>query len=63
MNQEDGNNSNKITKAESADSSLPAKKSYATPVLTEFGQMNQLTKAGAGLNANDGDTEYGSPQS
>lgn len=63
MNQEDDSSRNEIATTEKAESSLSAKKSYASPVLTEFGQMNQLTKAGAGLNPNDGDTEYGSPAS
>jgi len=38
-------------------------KPYTTPKLTPYGKMNHLTRLGGGMNANDGDTQYGSPVS
>jgi hypothetical protein len=37
------------------------RKPYSKPVLTHYGQMNELTQAGGGKGPNDGDYQVGSP--
>lgn len=61
MNHEAEFNKVQILNEPDTNSATAVKKPYSTPALTEFGQMNELTREGGGPGPNDGDYQVGTP--